>query len=47
MTIEELIKSMETGGFLVYCPGTKKNITIQQYIEMYEKHLESDEDKTE
>ena len=39
MTIEELIKSMETGGFLVWCPGTKKMVTIQEYIKMAEESI--------
>lgn len=39
MTIEELVYSMELGGFMIWCPGTDKKITIEEYIKMAEKHF--------
>lgn len=39
MSLEELVRSMELGGFLVWCPGTKRMITIQEYIEMAKESI--------
>ena len=38
MDLNELIESMEEGGFKVWCPGTDELIDIKEYLANYLLH---------
>ena len=41
MTIQDFIDDAEAGGFLVYCPGSDENISMQEYWNLWLQHVET------